>query len=73
MELIQPMSNNKKLPFDEGRGAYLERISPYSNPYSSDKWENHEWWLGWSHEEEVDIDENYDHVSDVFKNNETKR
>ena len=44
----------EKLPFDEGREAYMARKVPDTNPYSEDDWKHEEWWLGWSHKEECD-------------------
>lgn len=48
-----------KLPFDEGREAYLDRYVPDMNPYSSEDWEHNEWWLGWSHEEKSDQEDSW--------------
>lgn len=57
---------NAKLPFDEGREAYMARKVPDTNPYSEDDFKHEEWLLGWSHEEECDSDDAWSWSEDKF-------
>lgn len=58
--------SKEKLPFDEGREAYMERKSPDSNPYAECDWKHDEWWLGWSHERECDTEDSWSWSEDKF-------
>lgn len=57
-----------KLPFDEGREAFMQMKSTDSNPYEEGDWRHDEWYLGWSHEEECDTTDSWDWSTDSFKN-----
>lgn len=45
---------SERLPFDQGREAYLAHKTPDENPYGSDDLGYEEWLNGWSHEEDID-------------------
>ena len=63
------MTDNDRLPADEGREAFHSGKTLDDNPYPGNTWQHEEWYFGWECEEQCN-DGLYDWKNDCFFDDE---